>query len=66
MQIFGPIVSNQQDVVPSFEVLIVVGITSILGLTGTVLRVMRSYGDEFLEFAKWFKTFVSEMRKLKK
>ena len=41
---------------------ILLWIAAILGAISTVLRLIRAYGDELLDYAKWFRTFIDQMR----
>jgi hypothetical protein len=40
-------------------------IAAILGAVSVAMRLIRAYGDEMLDFAKWARTFVEEIRKLR-
>lgn len=47
------------------EAAILLWLAVALGLMGTGMRLLRAYGDEFIEFAKWLRVFLDELRKLR-
>lgn len=46
------------------EAIVLLWIAAILGAISTVMRLARAYGDEMLDFAKWLRTFLDQMRSL--
>ena len=59
------LLDGPHGILQSVEALAIVAIAGALGIASTVLRLVRVYGEEFLEFGKWLKAFLVEVRKLK-
>ena len=48
----------------AMEATVLIWIAAVFGATGMAMRLFRAYGEELLEFAKWLRAFVDQMRAL--
>ena len=49
---------------PGLENNIALWIAGTLGIVSVSMRLVRVYGDEMIEFGRWLKNFIAELRKL--